>query len=65
MRIQLQTEELRMTPLLERFQESAGSERQAVIIAQQQASSLQSEMSQATTACNSLKTEALRLTKEV
>ena len=42
-RIPLQTEELMMTSLKESFQENSGSERQAVIIAQQLALSLQSE----------------------
>ena len=65
MRIQLQTEELMMTSLKESVQENFGSVSQADIFAHQLASSLQSEMPQATTACNSRKIEVLRLTQEV
>ena len=60
-----QTEELMMTSLKDSFQETSESERQAAISAQQSAISLQSEMSQATTACDSWKTKAIKLTKEV
>ena len=47
------------------FQEISESERQAVISAQRLASSLQSEMSQATTACDFWTTKVIRLGKEV
>ena len=63
LRVQLQTEEVMMTSLKESFQENSESERQAVISAQQSASSLQSEMSQATTACDSKETEVTRFTQ--
>ena len=49
----------------ESFQENSESERQAVISAQQVASSLQSDMSQASSDCNSWKDGVWRLTKEV
>ena len=61
LRVQLQTEELMMTSLKESFQGNSESERQAVISAQQFAISLQSEMSQATSACDSWKPEVIRL----
>ena len=53
MRIQLQTEELMMTSLKESIQENFGNVSQADIFAHPLASSLQSEMPQATAACNS------------
>ena len=63
LRGQLQNEKLIMTSLKQSFQETSENERQAVISAQQLASSLQSEMSEATTACDSRRRD--RLTMEV
>ena len=65
LRGQLQNEKLMMTSLKQSFQETSENERQAVISAQQLTSSLQSEMSEATTACDSWRTELVRLTMEV
>ena len=55
LRIQFQTEELMMTSLKESSQRNSENDRQAVISAQQLAISLQSEMSQASSACTSWK----------
>ena len=63
--IQLQTEELMRTSLKESFQETSESDWQAIVSAEELAISLQNEMSQATTACDSLKTKVIRLIKEV
>ena len=65
LRGQLQNGKLMMTSSKQSFQETSENERQAVISAQQLASSLQSEMSEATTACDSWITELVRLTMEV
>ena len=63
LRGQLQNEKLIMTSLKQSFQETSENERQAVMSTQQLASSLQSEMSEATTACDSRRRD--RLTMEV
>ena len=57
LRIQLQTEELMITSLIENFQENTESERRAVISAQQCAISIQSETSKESSAGNSWKTD--------
>ena len=54
-----------MTSLNESFLETSERERQAVISAQDLAAALQHEMSQATTACESWKSEVIRRRKEV
>ena len=65
LRVQLQTEELMMTFLKGRLQETSESERQAVISAQQQAIALQSGIWQAMTAFGCWETEVMRLTRGV
>ena len=65
LRVQLQPEELIMKLVKESFQETSESERQSVISAQELAAALRSCMSQETTACNSWKSEVIRLTREV
>ena len=62
---QLQTEDIMMASPEESFQENSESERQAAISAQQVASSLQRDMSQASSDCLSWKDGVWRLTKEV
>ena len=49
----------------ESLQQTSESEGQAVISAQELATALQNEMSQATTSCDSWKSEVMRLRKEV
>ena len=64
LRVQLQIEKIMMTSLMDSFQETSVSERQAIVSAQEMAAFLQHEMSQATTACDAWKNEVKSLTKK-
>ena len=63
--LEVQAEGLMITSMIDSFHETSENERQAEISAHKPPTTHRSEMSQATTACDSWINEVIRLTKEV